>query len=147
MRLSIWIRRTRLKWLPKLTSGQWIGAWGLTEHNTGSDAKGAYHSPPRRWRMGAEWHQKFHYPREIRRCCSCDCPQREKGTTEAWPLCGGTRNLGFWRGQKENKLGMRASETAEMVFDNCRIPDANRLGPVGDGFIQSMKILDGGPSP
>ena len=51
---------------------------------------------------------------------------------------------GFGAGKKENKLGMRASETAEMVFDNCRIPDANRLGPVGDGFIQSMKILDGG---
>ena len=47
-------------------------------------------------------------------------------------------------GKKENKLGMRASETAELVFDQCRIPDANRLGPIGDGFIQSMKILDGG---
>jgi alkylation response protein AidB-like acyl-CoA dehydrogenase len=51
---------------------------------------------------------------------------------------------GFYSGKKENKLGMRASETAEMVFDNCRIPDANRLGPVGDGFVQSMKLLDGG---
>ena len=51
---------------------------------------------------------------------------------------------GFYAGKKENKLGMRASETAEMVFDECVIPDANRLGPVGDGFIQSMKILDGG---
>ena len=51
---------------------------------------------------------------------------------------------GFTAGKKENKLGMRASETAEMVFDNCVIPDENRLGPVGDGFIQSMKILDGG---
>ncbi len=51
---------------------------------------------------------------------------------------------GFTAGKKENKLGMRASETAEMIFDNCRIPDENRLGPVGDGFIQSMKILDGG---
>ena len=51
---------------------------------------------------------------------------------------------GFTAGKKENKLGMRASETAEMVFDNCVIPDENRLGPIGDGFIQSMKILDGG---
>ena len=51
---------------------------------------------------------------------------------------------GFYAGKKENKLGMRASETAEMVFDQCKIPDENRLGPVGDGFIQSMKILDGG---
>ena len=51
---------------------------------------------------------------------------------------------GFYSGKKENKLGMRASETAEMIFENCVIPDENRLGPVGDGFIQSMKILDGG---
>ncbi len=51
---------------------------------------------------------------------------------------------GFSSGKVENKLGMRASETAEMVFDNCIIPDANRLGDIGDGFIQSMKILDGG---
>jgi len=51
---------------------------------------------------------------------------------------------GFSGGKKENKLGMRASETAEMVFDNCRIPDANRLGEIGAGFKQSMKVLDGG---
>jgi alkylation response protein AidB-like acyl-CoA dehydrogenase len=51
---------------------------------------------------------------------------------------------GFSSGKKEDKLGMRASETAELIFDQCRIPDANRLGPVGEGFIQSMKILDGG---
>jgi len=134
------------RWLPKLATAEWIGAWGLTEANTGSDAL----------RM--------------------QCVAKKDGDdwilngTKNWITHGITGNVavvlartgdlldshgitafvvergtpGFRGGKKENKLGMRASETAELIFEDCRIPDANRLGKVGDGFIQAMKILDGG---
>jgi alkylation response protein AidB-like acyl-CoA dehydrogenase len=123
----------RLRWLPKLTSGQWIGAWGLTEHNTGSDAKGMNTTARQE---GDEW-----VLNGTKNFITHGKSGDNRGMT-AFVVERGTP--GFGAGKKENKLGMRASETAEMVFDNCRIPDANRLGPVGDGFIQSMKILDGG---
>src|ERR1044072_264182 len=67
---------------------------------------------------------------------------RQKSNSTAFIVERGTP--GFSGGKKENKLGMRASETTEMIFDNCMVPDANRLGEVGDGFKQAMKILDGG---
>ncbi|MBM3440900.1 MAG: acyl-CoA dehydrogenase, partial [Bacteroidetes bacterium] len=67
---------------------------------------------------------------------------RSSGNATAFLVERGTP--GFHAGKKENKLGMRASETAEMIFDNCRIPDANRIGEVGDGFRQALKVLDGG---
>jgi alkylation response protein AidB-like acyl-CoA dehydrogenase len=134
------------KYLPKLASAEFIGAWGLTEPNTGSDAM----------RM--------------------KCVAKEDGDhwvlngTKCWITHGITGNVavviartgelldshgmtafivergtpGFNAGKKENKLGMRASETAEMIFDNCRVPKSQVLGNVGDGFIQAMKILDGG---
>lgn len=136
----------RLRWLPLLSSGEWVGAWGLTEHNTGSDAKGMSTTARQE---GDHWilngTKNF-----ITHGRSCDVAvviarNGEKGDNRgmtAFVVEQGTP--GFSAGKKENKLGMRASETAEMVFDNCIIPDANRLGPVGDGFIQSMKILDGG---
>lgn len=134
------------KWLPKLATGEWIGAWGLTEANTGSDAM----------RM--------------------QCVAKEDGDdyiingTKNWITHGITGDVavvlvrtgelldsngitaivvergtpGFKGGKKENKLGMRASETAELIFEDCRVPKANVLGKVGDGFKQAMKILDGG---
>jgi alkylation response protein AidB-like acyl-CoA dehydrogenase len=134
------------KYLPKLATAEWIGAWGLTEPNTGSDAM----------RM--------------------KCVAKEDGDywvlngTKCWITHGITGNVavviartgelldshgmtafivergtpGFNAGKKENKLGMRASETAEMIFDNCRVHKSQVLGNVGDGFIQAMKILDGG---
>ncbi len=136
----------RLRWLPKLTSGQWIGAWGLTEHNTGSDAKGMNTTARQE---GDEWvlngTKNFIPHGKSGDVAVVIARNGEKGDNRgmtAFVVELGTP--GFGAGKKENKLGMRASETAEMVFDNCRIPDANRLGPVGDGFIQSMKILDGG---
>lgn len=136
----------RLRWLPLLAKGEWIGAWGLTEHNTGSDAKGMHTTAKK---QGDQWvlngTKNF-----ITHGKSCDVAvviarNGEKGDNRgmtAFVVEQGTP--GFSAGKKENKLGMRASETAEMVFDNCIIPDDNRLGPVGEGFIQSMKILDGG---
>ncbi|PWH10482.1 acyl-CoA dehydrogenase [Bacteroidetes bacterium SCGC AAA795-G10] len=136
----------RLRWLPKLCEGTAIGAWGLTEHNTGSDAKGMSTTA---LKQGDQWilngTKNF-----ITHGISADIvvviarsgnKGDSRGTT-AFVVERGTP--GFYSGKKENKLGMRASETAEMIFENCVIPDENRLGPVGDGFIQSMKILDGG---
>ncbi|OCB74154.1 acyl-CoA dehydrogenase family protein [Flavobacterium glycines] len=134
------------KWIPKLASGEHIGAWGLTEHNTGSDAAGMNTTAKRDgdfWIVNGA--KNF-----ITHAISGDIAvvivrTGEKGDSRgmtAFVFEKGT--LGFTSGKKENKLGMRASETAELIFDNCRIPDANRLGEVGEGFIQAMKILDGG---
>ena len=136
----------RLKWLPKLCQGSAIGAWGLTEHNTGSDAKDMSTTARKE---GDQWvlngTKNF-----ITHGISGDIAvviarNGEKGNNRGMTAFVVERGTpGFCAGKKENKLGMRASETAEMVFEECVISDQNRLGPVGDGFIQSMKILDGG---
>lgn len=136
----------KMKWLPKLATAEWIGAWGLTEANTGSDAGNMKCTAVKE---GDEWvingtknwitHGKSGDIAVV--MCRTGEP-RTKNNSTAFVVERGTK--GFSAGKKENKLGMRASETAEMIFDNCRIPDANRLGEVGDGFKQAMKILDGG---
>jgi len=139
-------KEQKKKYLPPLATGEWIGAWGLTEPNTGSDAG----------RMQCiAWRSGDHYV---------------LNGTKNWITHGKSGNVavviartgelldshgmsafivergtpGFSGGKKENKLGMRASETAEMVFDNCRIHKSQMLGQEGDGFIQAMKVLDGG---
>ncbi len=136
----------RRRWVPKLATGEWIGAWGLTEPNTGSDAM----------RM---------------KCVAVkDGDDYILNGTKSWITHGKSGHVavviartgdlldshgmtafvverntpGFKAGKKENKLGMRASETAEMIFEDCRIPSTQILGDVGEGFIQSMKVLDGG---
>ena len=134
------------KWIPKLATGEHIGAWGLTEHDTGSDAGGMNTTA---LREGDYWivngAKNF-----ITHAISGDVAvvivrTGEKGDSKGMTAFVFERGMpGFTSGKKENKLGMRASETAELIFDNCRIPDTNRLGEVGDGFVQSMKILDGG---
>ena len=136
----------RSKWLPKLTSGEHIGAWGLTEHNTGSDAKGMNTTAKK---QGDSWvlngTKNFITHGKSGHIAVVVARNGEKGDSRgmtAFVIERGTPGFGY--GKKEDKLGMRASETAEMVFDNCIIPDENRLGEVGEGFIQSMKILDGG---
>ncbi|HKK76574.1 MAG TPA: acyl-CoA dehydrogenase family protein [Saprospiraceae bacterium] len=134
------------RYLPKLAAGEWIGAWGLTEPNTGSDAK-------RMKCVGEE--DGDHYilngtKNFITHGLSGDVAVVVARTGELLDNHGMTAFVvergtpGFSGGKKENKLGMRASETAEMVFDNCRVPKNQILGEVGEGFIQSMKILDGG---
>ena len=134
------------KWIPKLATGEHIGAWGLTEHDTGSDAGGMNTTALREgdfWIVNGA--KNF-----ITHAISGDIAvvivrTGEKGDSKGMTAFVFERGMpGFTSGKKENKLGMRASETAELIFDNCRIPDANRLGEVGDGFVQSMKILDGG---
>ncbi len=134
------------QWLPKLASGEWIGAWGLTESNTGSDAL------------------------RMKTTAILDGDHYVINGTKNWITHGISGNIavvlvrtgdlldtrgitaivvergtpGFKAGKKENKLGMRASETAELIFEDCRVPVANVLGKVGEGFIQAMKVLDGG---
>ena len=134
------------KWLPKLATAEHIGAWGLTEHNTGSDAGGMNTTAVKDgdfWVVNGA--KNF-----ITHAISGDIAvvivrTGEKGDSKGMTAFVFEKGMpGFTSGKKENKLGMRASETAELVFDNCRVPDANRLGEVGQGFIQAMKILDGG---
>ena len=136
----------KARWLPKLATAEWIGAWGLTEPNTGSDAGNMKCTAVRdgdHWVINGtkSWitHGKSGDVAVV--MCRTGAPRTRDNAT-AFVVEKGTP--GFSGGKKENKLGMRASETAEMIFDNCRIPDENRLGQVGDGFKQAMKILDGG---
>jgi alkylation response protein AidB-like acyl-CoA dehydrogenase len=144
--LSFANEEQKKKYLPKLATAEWIGAWGLTEPNTGSDAgnmKCVAVKDGNDWVINGTKNWITHGK-------SCDVsvvvcrtgePRTSKNAT-AFIVEKGTK--GFSGGKKENKLGMRASETAEMIFDNCRIPDSARIGEAGDGFRQSLQVLDGG---
>lgn len=134
------------KYLPKLATGEWVGAWGLTEPNTGSDAgrmqttavqDGDY------WILNGTKSWITHgLSGEVAVVIVRTGELLDSRGMTAFVVERGTP--GFSGGKKENKLGMRASETAEMIFDNCRLHKSQILGKVGEGFIQSMKILDGG---
>jgi alkylation response protein AidB-like acyl-CoA dehydrogenase len=134
------------KWLPKLATGEWIGAWGLTEHNTGSDAGGMSTTAVK----DGDYYVLNGAKNFITHGISGDVAvvvvrTGEKGDSHgmtAFVVEKGTE--GFTSGKKEDKLGMRASETAELIFSNCRVHKDAILGEVGEGFVQSMKILDGG---
>jgi alkylation response protein AidB-like acyl-CoA dehydrogenase len=134
------------KYLPKLASGEWIGAWGLTEANTGSDAsnmKCVATKDGDGWVINGTKNWITHGKSGNVAVVLCRTGEpRTKNNVTAFAIEMGTP--GFTAGKKENKLGMRASETCELVFDNCRISDAQRLGEIGEGFKQSMIILDGG---
>ncbi|MGN6196130.1 MAG: acyl-CoA dehydrogenase family protein [Ginsengibacter sp.] len=134
------------KYLPKLATAEFIGSWGLTEPNTGSDAGNMQCIAEK---DGDEWvingtkswitHGKSSDVTVV--ICRTGEPHTRDNST-SFIVERGTE--GFKGGKKENKLGMRASETAEMIFENCRIPDSARMGDVGEGFKQAMKVLDGG---
>ena len=136
----------KMEYLPKLATAEFLGAWGLTEPNTGSDAGNMQCVAVK---DGDEWiingtknwitHGKSGDVVVV--ICRTGEP-RTKNNCTSFIVPRGTK--GFAGGKKENKLGMRASETAEMIFDNCRIPDSARMGGIGDGFKQAMKVLDGG---
>ncbi|MCF6402428.1 acyl-CoA dehydrogenase family protein [Chitinophaga filiformis] len=134
------------RYLPKLASAEWIGAWGLTEPNTGSDAmnmKCVAHKDGDEWVInGTKCWITHGKSGDVAVVIARTGNVRDSHGMTAFVVERGTP--GFSGGKKENKLGMRASETAEMIFDNCRIPAANMLGNEGEGFIQSMKVLDGG---
>lgn len=134
------------KYLPKLATAEFIGAWGLTEHNTGSDS-GAMSTTA--VREGDEWvinGAKNFITHAINGDVAVVIVRTgEKGDSRGMSTFVVEKGTaGFFSGKKEDKLGMRASETAELVFDNCRVPAANMLGEEGEGFIQAMKVLDGG---
>lgn len=134
------------KYLPRLASGEWIGAWGLTEPNTGSDAGNMKCTAVKEgdeWVLNGTKNWITHGATGNVAVVICRTGEpRSRNNATAFIVERGT--AGFSGGKKENKLGMRASETAEMIFENCRIPDANRLGEVGEGFKQALVILDGG---
>ncbi|MCC6753231.1 MAG: acyl-CoA dehydrogenase family protein [Saprospiraceae bacterium] len=134
------------EYLSKLATGQWIGAWGLTEPNTGSDAirmKCVAHPEGDDWIInGTKTWITHGKSAEVAVVIARTGELLDSRGMTAFIVERGTP--GFTSGKKENKLGMRASETAEMIFDQCRIPARNVLGKVGEGFIQAMKVLDGG---
>jgi alkylation response protein AidB-like acyl-CoA dehydrogenase len=134
------------RWLPKLATAEWLGAWGLTEPNTGSDAGNMKCTATKDgddWIINGTKNWITHGISGNIAVVVCRTGEpRTKDNATAFVVERGT--TGFSGGKKENKLGMRASETAEMIFENCVIPDANRLGGVGEGFKQAMKVLDGG---
>jgi alkylation response protein AidB-like acyl-CoA dehydrogenase len=134
------------KYLPKLATAEWIGAWGLTEPNTGSDAANMKCTAVRdgnNWVINGTKNWITHGITGDVAVVICRTGEpRAKNNATAFVVERGTP--GFSGGKKENKLGMRASETAEMIFENCVIPDANRLGEVGEGFKQALAVLDGG---
>ncbi len=134
------------KWLPKLASGEWIGAWGLTEANTGSDAlrmKVTARKEGNEWVLNGAKNWITHgITGNVAVVLARTGELLDSHGISAFVVERGTP--GFKAGKKENKLGMRASETAEMIFEDCRIPEGNMLGKEGEGFIQAMKILDGG---
>ena len=144
--LSFGNEEQKQKYLPKLATGEHIGAWGLTEPNTGSDAGNLSTTAQKHgdgWLINGTKNWITHgISGQIAVVIARTGEPRQSGNATAFVVERGTP--GFSGGKKENKLGMRASETAEMIFDNCYLPDANRLGNVGDGFRQSLKILDGG---
>jgi alkylation response protein AidB-like acyl-CoA dehydrogenase len=137
----------RQRWIPKLSSGEWLGAWGLTEPGSGSDAGGMRTTAVRRgngWLLNGS--KTF-----ITNGTYADCAvvlaltDREKGThggVSAFLVEKGTP--GFRPGKKENKLGLRASDTAELIFEDCFVPAENLIGAEGSGFKDAMRVLDGG---
>ncbi|WP_205501629.1 acyl-CoA dehydrogenase [Rufibacter psychrotolerans] len=134
------------RWLPKLATAEWIGAWGLTEPNTGSDAGNMRTVAVRdgdHWVLNGAKNFITHGK-------SGNIAVVIARTGEVGDSHGMTAFViekpteGFSAGRKEDKLGMRASETTELIFQDCRVPHENVLGEVGEGFIQAMKVLDGG---
>lgn len=134
------------KYLPKLATAEYIGAWGLTETGTGSDAGGMHTTAVK----DGDYYIINGSKNFITHAISGDVAvvivrTGEKGDSHgmsAFIIEKGTP--GFRPGKKENKLGMRASETAELIFENCRVHKDQLIGKEGEGFVQAMKVLDGG---
>jgi len=134
------------QYLPKLATAEWIGAWGLTEPNTGSDAgnmKTVAVQDGDYWVInGAKNFITHGKSGNVAVVMTRTGEPRAKANSTAFIIEKGTP--GFTSGKKENKLGMRASETTELIFQDCRVHKSQMLGEVGDGFHQAMKVLDGG---
>jgi len=134
------------RWLPKLAAAEWIGAWALTEANTGSDALGmgttAVLDDGEYVLNGSKNWITHGMSSNVALVMARTGEKGRSHGVSAFVIEKGTP--GFTHGKKENKLGMRASETTELIFDNCRVPSGNLLGAEGEGFKQAMKVLDGG---
>jgi alkylation response protein AidB-like acyl-CoA dehydrogenase len=144
--LSFGNEEQKRKYLSKLSTAEHIGAWGLTEPNTGSDAgnmKCTAVKDGNDWIINGtkSWITHGNSSNVAVVICRTGEPRTRDNST-AFVIERSTP--GFTAGKKENKLGMRASETSEMIFNDCHIPDENRLRGVGEGFRQAMKVLDGG---
>ncbi len=136
----------RKRYIPKLASGEFIGAWALTEPGSGSDAAGARCAAVRkgdRWVINGTktFCTNGHYADVVVVIAVTD---RDKGThgLSAFVVEKGAK--GFRPGKKENKLGLRASDTAELIFEDCEVPAENLIGKEGEGFVDALRILDGG---
>ncbi len=134
------------RFLPKLTSGAWLGCWGLTEPGSGSDASGLLTTAVKdgdSWVLNGtkNFITNASYAQVAVVLAMTDRADKKHGIT-AFVIEMNTP--GIRSGKKENKLGMRSSDTAELILENCRVPDANVLGKVGYGFNDAMKVLDGG---
>ena len=133
------------KWLPKLTSGEWIGAWGLTEPASGSDASGMLTTAVKDGNdyilNGTKNFITNATYADIAVVLAVTDRNDKRGITA---FAVEMDRKGIRPGKKENKLGMRVSDTAELVMEDCRVPAANALGKLGYGFIDAMKVLDGG---
>src|ERR1700729_1052521 len=134
------------KYIPKLASGKWLGAWGLTEPGSGSDAGSARTTAVRkgdRWVLNGNktFITNGHYADVSVIIAVTDKSLGSRGFS-AFVVEKG--NPGFRPGKKESKLGLRASDTSELIFEDCVVPDAHRIGEVGAGFRDAMRVLDGG---
>jgi alkylation response protein AidB-like acyl-CoA dehydrogenase len=136
----------RRRYVPRLATGEWIGCWSLTEPEAGSDAAGTRTSAVREgdcWALnGAKTFTTNAHEADV--CVAMAVTDRAAAQhgISAFIIDRGTP--GFRLGRKENKLGMRASSTGEVIFENCRLAEGQLLGRLGEGFVDSLKILDGG---
>ena len=134
------------RFLPKLTTGEWLGCWGLTEPGSGSDASGLLTTAVKdgdSWVLNGtkNFITNASYAQVAVVLAMTDRADKKHGITA---FVVEMKTPGIRAGKKENKLGMRSSDTAELILENCRVPEANVLGKVGYGFNDAMKVLDGG---
>ena len=136
----------RCRYLPKLASGQWIGCWSLTEPEAGSDAAGTRthaEADGDKWVLnGAKTFTTNAHYADL--CVAMAVTDRAAAQHGISAFLVEKSTPGFRTGRKENKLGLRASATGEVIFDNCRLPRAQVLGRLNEGFVDSLKVLDGG---
>jgi len=136
----------RRKYIPRLASGEWLGAWGLTEPGSGSDAGAARTTAVRKaggWVLNGN-KTFITNGRYADVAVVIAVTDREQGTRGLSAFVVEKGTPGFRPGKKENKLGLRASDTSELIFEDCEIPEENLLGKLGEGFVDSMRVLDGG---